>query len=96
MESLLQEYVEDRTFEGHPPEGSFTGAAGGAACGDLARISLVAGPAERDAVASGSAEGSAPDRRIARVTFGTEGCAATRAACACLAGMVDGARLLDA
>ncbi len=85
MESLLQEYVEDRSFEGDPPDGAFTGAAGGAACGDLARISLMIGPA-----------GDEVERRIAKVTFGTEGCAATRAACACLAGMAEGQTLLDA
>lgn len=79
MQYLLQEYVDDRSREGDPPTGAFSGAAGGAACGDLARISIV--------TAAGRAE---------RVTFGTEGCAATRAACACVAEMVEGGSLLDA
>lgn len=82
---MLQEYAADRSLEGDPPPDAFSGASGGAVCGDLARISLVIG--------------SSPDRaehRISEVTFGTEGCAATRAACACVAGMVDGGDVLGA
>lgn len=86
MESLLQEYVEDRSFEGDPPADAYTGAAGGAACGDLARISLQIGP---------DPDGN-PERRVARISFGTEGCAPTRAACACVCEMVEGATLLEA
>lgn len=43
MVSLLQEYVylDDHSRVGPSPEGAFDGAAGGAACGDLVRISLV-------------------------------------------------------
>lgn len=37
---LLQEFAEDDSNLGPPPKGSFTGAAGGAVCGDLVRISL--------------------------------------------------------
>lgn len=76
---LLDQYLEDRSRCGPAPEGSFTGAAGGFACGDLARISLLAA-----------------DGRIERVTFDAEGCASTRAACACVAEMVEGASILDA
>lgn len=79
MQSLLQEYVEDDTFLGPAAEGSFTGAAGGAACGDLARISVVIG-----------------DGRVASVTFDSEGCAATRAACACVCELIDDQPVLDA
>ncbi len=79
MQSLLQEYVEDDTCLGPPAEGSFSGAAGGAACGDLARISPVI-----------------EDGRITSITFDAEGCAATRAACACLCEMVDGQTVLEA
>ena len=79
MESLLAEYHDDRSRLGEPGAGSFTGAAGGAACGDLARISLE--PA---------------NGRIRRVTFDAEGCAATRAACACVAEMVDDGSILEA
>ncbi len=87
MDSLLREYADDRSFEGDVPDGAFTGAAGGAACGDLARISLLPAPG------SGAGE---PDTRVARVTFGAEGCAATRAACACVCAMADGVTLLQA
>lgn len=76
---LLEQYLADGSRCGPAPDGSFTGAAGGFACGDLARISLL--PA---------------DGRIEAVTFDAEGCAATRAACACVAEMVEGASILDA
>jgi len=79
VESLLSAYHEDRSRLGEPGEGSFTGAAGGAACGDLARISV-----------------EPVDGRIYRVTFDAEGCAATRAACACVAEMVEGGSILEA
>jgi tRNA-specific 2-thiouridylase len=79
VESLLAEYHDDRSRLGEPGAGSFTGAAGGAACGDLARISL-----------------EPRDGRIERVTFDAEGCAATRAACACVAEMVEGGSILAA
>lgn len=79
MTSLLQEYHEDRSRLGAPGADSFSGAAGGTACGDLARISL-----EPD------------DGHIRRVTFDAEGCAATRAACACVAELVEGDTILAA
>jgi tRNA-specific 2-thiouridylase len=37
---LLEHYLSDSSRRGPSPEGAFTGAAGGAACGDLSRISL--------------------------------------------------------
>jgi len=37
---IFEHYLADRSRRGPAPEGAFTGAAGGAACGDLARISL--------------------------------------------------------
>jgi tRNA-specific 2-thiouridylase len=79
VESLLAEYHEDRSRLGEPGARSFSGAAGGAACGDLARISVE--PA---------------DGIVERVTFDAEGCAATRAACACVAEMAEGGSILDA
>lgn len=79
MESILAEYVADRSREAEVPPRAFTGAAGGAACGDLARISL--------SVESGT---------VTAAVFGTEGCAATRAACACVCEMVEGAPVLEA
>ena len=38
---IFDAYLHDRSRVGPPAEGAFTGAAGGAACGDLSRISLV-------------------------------------------------------
>ena len=37
---LFEHYLSDETRRGPAPDGAFTGAAGGAACGDLSRISL--------------------------------------------------------
>jgi tRNA-specific 2-thiouridylase len=76
---LIDGYLADSSRCGPPPQGAFSGAAGGFACGDLARISLLP-----------------VDGRIEEVTFDAEGCAATRAACACVAEMVEGAEMLDA
>ena len=79
MESLLAEYVADRSREADAPADAFTGAAGGAACGDLARISI-----------------SIAARRISSAVFATEGCAATRAACACVCELAEGESVLEA
>lgn len=38
---LFESYLRDRTRMGPPADRAFTGAAGGAACGDLSRVSLV-------------------------------------------------------
>ena len=38
---LFESYLRDESRVGPAPEGAFTGAAGGAACGDLSRVSLV-------------------------------------------------------
>jgi tRNA-uridine 2-sulfurtransferase len=38
---LFEEYLDDRSRHGPAPGGAFTGAAGGAACGDLSRVSLL-------------------------------------------------------
>ncbi len=37
----FEHYLRDETRRGPVPDGAFTGAAGGAACGDLSRISLL-------------------------------------------------------
>jgi tRNA-specific 2-thiouridylase len=75
---LFAHYLDDRTRVGPAPESAFTGAAGGAACGDLARVSLLV-----------------QDGRVAEVTFEAEGCAATRAATAAVADLVEGEAILD-
>ncbi len=40
-QELFEHYLRDESRLGAPGEGAFTGAAGGAACGDLSRVSLV-------------------------------------------------------
>ncbi len=47
---LFEHYLSDRSRRGAPVAGAFTGAAGGAACGDLSRISLSIADAHVDAV----------------------------------------------
>jgi tRNA-uridine 2-sulfurtransferase len=53
---LFEHYLTDESRRGTPADGAFTGAAGGAACGDLSRISLVVAD-ERVAAVSFDAEG---------------------------------------
>jgi tRNA-specific 2-thiouridylase len=77
---LFEHYLRDGSRYGPVPECAHTGAAGGAACGDLSRISLVV------------AEGG----RVDSVTVDSEGCGATRAATAAVAEMVDGEPVLAA
>lgn len=58
---LLEHYLSDESRRGAPVDGAFAGAAGGAACGDLSRISfLVEG--ERIAAVSFDAEGCGATR----------------------------------
>jgi tRNA-uridine 2-sulfurtransferase len=57
----FQRYLSDGSREGPAPPGAFTGAAGGAACGDLARISLVIED-DRVAEVTFAAEGCAATR----------------------------------
>jgi tRNA-uridine 2-sulfurtransferase len=58
---LFEHYIGDETRHGPPPEGAFTGAAGGAGCGDLSRISLAIENG-RVAAASFDAEGCGSTR----------------------------------
>jgi tRNA-uridine 2-sulfurtransferase len=53
---LLESYLRDESRRGAAAEGAFTGAAGGAACGDLSRLSVVLAD-ERVAAVSFDAEG---------------------------------------
>ena len=76
----FREWLEDASRRGVPPEGSFSGAAGGSACGDLVRISVLPGE----------------DGTIRRVTWDAEGCSAARAAAAALAAAVERGTILAA
>lgn len=58
---LFEHYLSDQSRRGAPVAGAFTGAAGGAACGDLARISLSIADA-RIAAVSFDAEGCGATR----------------------------------
>ncbi len=53
---LLEHYLSDESRRGAPVDGTFTGAAGGAACGDLARLSFTVED-ERIATVTFDAEG---------------------------------------
>src|SRR4029077_14463212 len=58
---LFEHYLGDESRRGPAPENAFTGAAGGAACGDLSRISLII-EEERIAAVSFDAEGCGATR----------------------------------
>jgi tRNA-specific 2-thiouridylase len=79
----LLSHLERPLGRGHTPSGAITGAAGGAACGDLIRISLTLDP--------GSAEG-----QIADIGFDASGCGATVAAGSAVVGLVRHRPLLAA
>lgn len=79
----LQSHLERPLGRGHAPSDAVTGAAGGAACGDLIRISLALDPHD--------AEG-----RIADVGFDASGCGATIAAGSAVVALVRHAPLLEA
>ncbi len=68
---------------GHTPSRACTGAAGGAACGDLIRISL-------------ELDGASPDGEILDAGFDASGCGAAIAAGSATVELVRGAKLLDA
>jgi tRNA-specific 2-thiouridylase len=80
---LLQSHLEHPRGQGHTPPGSFTGAAGGAACGDLIRISLALDPAS-------------PEGRVAAAGFQASGCGALVAAGSAAVALLSGAGLLEA
>jgi tRNA-uridine 2-sulfurtransferase len=77
------EHLQRPLARGHTPTGACTGAAGGAACGDLIRISLSLAPAD-------------PAGRIADAGFDASGCGATIAAGSAVVALLRGARVLDA
>jgi tRNA-uridine 2-sulfurtransferase len=79
----LVNHLECPLGRGHSPDDAFTGAAGGAACGDLIRISLALDPLS-------------PDGRIGDAGFDASGCGATLAAGSAAVSLLRGAPLLAA
>jgi tRNA-uridine 2-sulfurtransferase len=79
----LGEHLERPLSRGHTPDDAHTGAAGGAACGDLIRISLALDP--RDA-----------DGRVADAGFDASGCGSAIAAGSAVVSLLRGATLLEA
>jgi tRNA-uridine 2-sulfurtransferase len=76
-------HLESPLGRGHAPADALTGAAGGAACGDLIRVSIALDP--------GSADG-----RISDAGFDASGCGATVAAGSAAVSLLRGCSLLDA
>jgi tRNA-uridine 2-sulfurtransferase len=79
----LTTHLERPLARGHVPAGAHTGAAGGAACGDLIRISL-------------ALDRSSPDGAIADAGFDAGGCGASVAAGSAVVALLRGATLLAA
>jgi tRNA-uridine 2-sulfurtransferase len=79
----LSQHLEAPLGRGRSPADAYTGAAGGAACGDLIRISLALDP-------------ESPDGRIVDAGFDASGCGASIAAGSAVVGLIRGAPLLDA
>jgi tRNA-uridine 2-sulfurtransferase len=79
----LASHLERPLGRGHTPEDAFTGAAGGAACGDLVRVSLALDP-------------DSPTGQIVDAGFDASGCGATIAAGSATVTLLRGASLLQA
>jgi tRNA-uridine 2-sulfurtransferase len=79
----LRTHLEYPDGQGQIPDGAFTGAAGGAACGDLIRISVTTEPED-------------PVGRISDAGFDASGCATALAAGSAAVTLVRGRPLLDA
>ena len=77
------DHLERPLGRGHTPPDAFTGAAGGAACGDLIRISL-------------ALDAASPDGRIRDAGFDASGCGATIAAGSAVVSLLRGVPLLTA
>jgi tRNA-uridine 2-sulfurtransferase len=78
----LSNHLERPLGRGHMPQDAFTGAAGGAACGDLIRISLAVDP-------------DSPHGLICDAGFDASGCGAVIAAGSAVVGLVRQAPLLN-
>jgi tRNA-specific 2-thiouridylase len=79
----LINHLERPLGRGHTPHDASTGAAGGAACGDVIRVSITLDP-------------HSPDGRIHDAGFDASGCGATVAAGSAAVGLLRGAPLLRA
>jgi len=79
----LLTHLEHPHGQGHVPQDACTGAAGGAACGDLVRISV-------------SLKRDDPDGAIADAGFDARGCGSALAAGSAVVSLLHGAGLLDA
>ncbi|HTR89025.1 MAG TPA: tRNA 2-thiouridine(34) synthase MnmA [Solirubrobacteraceae bacterium] len=79
----IADHLDRPRGRGHMPAHAHTGAAGGAACGDLIRLSLAIDPAD-------------PSGRIADAGFDASGCAAAIAAGSAAVELMRGAPLLEA
>jgi tRNA-specific 2-thiouridylase len=79
----LRQHLERPLRRGHVPVNACTGAAGGAACGDLIRISL-------------ALDGDSAHATIADAGFDASGCGASIAAGSAVVALLDGRALLDA
>jgi tRNA-uridine 2-sulfurtransferase len=79
----LQQHLEHPLGRGHTPNDACTGAAGGAACGDLIRISLAVDP-------------ESPEGKIAEAGFDASGCGAAIAAGSAAVNLLLGTPLLQA
>ncbi|HST55973.1 MAG TPA: tRNA 2-thiouridine(34) synthase MnmA [Solirubrobacteraceae bacterium] len=82
IESLAN-HLERPLARGHTPVDAFTGAAGGAACGDLIRVSL-------------ALDGDDPTGAIVDAGFDASGCGASIAAGSAVVSLIRGAPLLTA
>jgi tRNA-specific 2-thiouridylase len=82
-EALFASHLQQPLARGHTPAGASTGAAGGAACGDLVRISLALDP-------------ESPEGLIADAGFDASGCGAAIAAGSATVALVRGTPLLRA
>jgi tRNA-uridine 2-sulfurtransferase len=79
----LSNHLEHPLGRGHRPDDAFTGAAGGAACGDLIRVSL-------------ALDARDPGGRIRDAGFDASGCGASIAAGSAVVGLLRDTALLDA
>ncbi|HEY2768636.1 MAG TPA: tRNA 2-thiouridine(34) synthase MnmA [Solirubrobacteraceae bacterium] len=82
-ESLFADHLASPLGHAHTPADAFTGAAGGAACGDLVRVSVQLDP-------------KSPDGLVVDAGFDASGCGAATAAGSATVALVRGVPLFDA